>query len=80
MRRIKQERRESGKLAPQANRKRTRVWETWQDWLKKKIDERPDIYLREIQADLKSELDVEVSLWTISKACRATQRTRKKRR
>jgi len=80
VRRIKQERRESGKVAPKATRDRTHVWESWQEWLKKKIDERPDIYLREIQADLKSELDIDVSLWTISKACRAARRTRKKRR
>ncbi len=39
----------------------------------------PDIYLRELQADLKSELGVEVSLWTICKACQAVKRTRKKR-
>jgi transposase len=80
VRRIKQERRESGKVAPKTTRDRKHAWESWTDWLKKKIDERPDIYLREIQADLKSELGVEVSLWTISKACRAVKRTRKKRR
>jgi transposase len=80
VRRIKQERRESGKVAPKTTRNRRRVWEAWADWLKKKIDKTPDIYLREIQADLKSELGIEVSQWTICQACRAVGRTRKKRR
>jgi transposase len=80
VRRIKQERRESGKMAPKTTRARAHVWEAWSDWLKKKIHETPDIYLREIQADLKSELGVAVSRWTICKACRAVGRTRKKRR
>ena len=80
VRRIKQERRESGKTAPKTTRNHRRMWEAWSDWLIKKIDERPDIYLREIQADLKSELGIDASQWTISKACRALKRTRKKRR
>ena len=80
VRRIKQERRESGKVAPKTTRDRKHIWEAWTDWLIAKIDQRPDIYLREIQADLKSELGVEVSLWTIAHACRAVGRTRKKRR
>jgi len=80
VRRIKQERRESGKVAPKTTRNRKHMWEAWSDWLTKKIDARPDIYLREIQADLKSELGVETSLWTICQACKALKRTRKKRR
>ncbi len=80
VRRIKQERRESGKVAPKTTRDRKHVWEAWTDWLKKKINQRPDIYLREIQADLKFELGIAVSQWTICKACRAVRRTRKKRR
>jgi transposase len=79
LRRIKQQRRESGRTAPKTTRKRKRIWDDWTEWLTKKIDERPDIYLRELQADLKSELGVEVSLWTICKACQAVKRTRKKR-
>ena len=79
VRRIKQERRESGKLEPKLTRDRGHVWDAWQDWLIQKLEDRPDIYLREIQADLAAELDVEVSLWTICKACRAVGRTRKKR-
>ncbi len=80
IRRIKQERRETGKIEPSKTRNRKRVWESWQDWLTKKIDQRPDIYLREIQADLKEELNVEVSVQTICRACQAVNRTRKKRR
>jgi transposase len=79
IRRIKQDRRESGKVAAKTTRKRKRIWEAWSDWLTKKIDSRPDIYLREIQADLKSELGVDASLWTICQACQALKRTRKKK-
>jgi transposase len=80
VRRIKQDRRESGKLAAKTTRVRPHMWDAWSDWLTKKIDTRPDIYLREIQADLKSELEVKASLWTICQACKALKRTRKKRR
>ena len=80
VRRIKQEKRESGKTAPKTTRNRRRSWETWQSWLEEKIDQQPDIYLREIQAALKAELGIETSLWTISKAWRALKRTQKKRR
>lgn len=80
VRRIKQERRESGKVAAKTTRDRKHVWEAWTDWLIARLDQQPDIYLREIQADLKSELGVEVSLWTIGHACGAVGRTRKKRR
>lgn len=80
VRRIKQVRRESGRVRAKTTRDRKHVWEDWTDWLEKKLDDRPDMYLRELQADLKAELGVEVSLWTLSKACRAVGRTRKKRR
>ena len=80
VRRIKQDRRESGKVAPATTRSRKRSWAPWSDWLTEKITECPDIYLREIQADLKSELNVDVSLQTICRACRAVGCTRKKRR
>lgn len=80
VRRIKQDRRESGKLAAKTTRDRRHMWDAWSDWLTKKIDTRPDIYLREIQADLTSELGVKASLWSICQACKALKRTRKKRR
>lgn len=80
VRRIKQQRREEGRTAPKATRDRKRMWDDRNLWLVRRIDERPDIYLREIQAALKSELGVDASLWTISMACRDVRRTRKKRR
>ena len=80
VRRIKQERRETGKTAPKLTRDRGHVWEAWTDWLIEKLDAQPDLYLREIQAALEEERQVQVSLWTICKACRAVKRTRKKRR
>ncbi len=47
VRRVKQERREQGKVAPYTKRRRRKVWEPYAAWLLAKLDERPDIYLRE---------------------------------
>lgn len=80
VRRIKQERREQGKLAPHSKRRRRNVWEPYAAWLLAKLDERPDIYLRELVAAAREELGWEVSDVTLSRACRALRRTRKKRR
>ena len=80
VRRIKQDRREQGKVAPQTTRRRRKVWEPYADWIQAQIDNRPDIYLRELQATAKEELGWEVSDVTLSRACRALRRTRKKRR
>ncbi len=80
VRRIKQERREQGKVAPLATRRRRKVWEPYAEWLLAKLDERPDAYLRELQAAAQAELGWEVSDVTLSRACRALRRTRKKRR
>jgi pullulanase/glycogen debranching enzyme len=60
--------------------KNLRVWQAWTDWLLAKLAAQPDIYLRELQAELKTERGVEVCLQTISNACQALERTRKKRR
>lgn len=79
VRRIKQDRRESGKLAAKTTRDRRHMWDASSDWLTKNIDTRPDIYLREIQADLTSELGVKASLWSICQACKALKRTRKQK-
>ena len=79
VRRIKQQRRETGQVAAKLTRTRKLIWEQWSDWLVAKIDDRPDIYLRELQADLKSERGVDVCLQTICNACQALDRTRKKR-
>lgn len=80
VRRIKQERREQGKLAPSRKRRRRKVWEPYAEWLLAKLAEKPDIYLRELVAAAREELGWEVSDVTLSRACRALRRTRKKRR
>jgi transposase len=80
VRRIKQERREQGKLAPHSKRSRRKTWEAHTAWLLAKLDERPDIYLRELVAAAQAELGWGVSDVTLSRACRALRRTRKKRR
>jgi transposase len=80
VRRIKQDRREQGKVAPLSTRRRRKIWEPYAEWLLAMLDERPDIYLRELQAAAQAELGWEVSDVTLSRACRALRRTRKKRR
>ena len=92
VRRICQQRRETGQVAqvlaperrPQVAAKTTRerapTWRAWAEWLVAKITARPDIYLRELQAELKAERDVDVCLQTISTACQALEQSRKKRR
>lgn len=55
LRRIQQQRRETGQIAA-----------------------RPDIYLRELQAELKRELGEKASLGTICAACRELDQSRKK--
>ncbi len=80
VRRIKQERREQGKVAPLATRRRRKVWEPYAEWLLAQLDASPDAYLRELQAAAQAELGWEVSDVTLSRACRALRRTRKKRR
>lgn len=80
VRRIKQERREQGKIAPLSTRRRRKVWEPYAEWLLVQLAVRPDIYLRELQAAAQTELGWEVSDVTLSRACRALRRTRKKRR
>ena len=79
VRRIKQERREQDKLAPKTTRDRRKSWEPYIHWLNAKIEEQPDIYLRELQAAAKQELGWEVSDITLGRACRELKLTRKKR-
>lgn len=80
VRRIKQQRRETGQIAAKTTRARTPIWHRWSDWLLAKIAARPDIYLRELQAELKAERGEDVCLQTMCNACRALDQTRKKRR
>ena len=80
LRRIQQQRRETGQVAAKKNASRRPKWQAWADWLVAKIAARPDIYLRELQAELKLERGEEVCLGTICAACRALELSRKKRR
>lgn len=80
VRRIKQQRRETGQIAPKKAAPRQPKWHIWADWLMAKLAARPDIYLRELQAELKQQRGVEVCLTTICNACRAMEQSRKKRR
>lgn len=77
---IKQQRRETGQVAPKKAAPRPPKWQAWKDWLVAKITARPDSYLRELQAELKQERGEEVCLMTICNACRALEQSRKKRR
>jgi hypothetical protein len=65
VRRIQQQRRETGQVMPKTAAPRKPVWHAWADWLVAKIAACPDIYLRELQAELKRERGEEVCLGTI---------------
>jgi len=80
VRRVKQQRRETGQVAPKKATPAEPKWKEWADWLVAKVRARPDIYLRELQAELKAEQGEKVCLMTICNACRALELTRKKRR
>ena len=80
VRRIKQQRRETGQVAPKTTRKRRRSWEDWADWLRAAVGATPDAYLRELQVRLKVERGIEVSENLIGAACHALHLTRKKKR
>jgi transposase len=80
VRRIKQQRRETGQVAPKTTRNRRRTWEAWADWLQAAVAETPDAYLRELQARLKQERGIEVSENLIGTACHTLKLTRKKKR
>jgi transposase len=77
---IKQQRRETGQVAPKITPPQEPKWKDWANWLIAKVTTRPDIYLRELQAELKAERGEEVCLMTICNACRALELSRKKRR
>jgi transposase len=80
VRRIKQQRRETGQVAPKLPPPQEAKWKDWADWLVAKVTARPDVYLRELQAELKADRSEEVCLMTICNACRALELSRKKRR
>lgn len=80
VRRIKQQRRETGQVAPKTTRNRRPTWEAWADWLREAVAATPDAYLRELQARLKAERDIDASENLIGVACRMLKLTRKKKR
>jgi transposase len=80
VRRIKQQRRETGQVAPKTTRNRRPTWEAWTDWLREAVAATPDAYLRELQARLKVEHGIDASENLIGVACRALKLTRKKKR
>jgi transposase len=80
LRRIQQQRRETGQIAPKKAAARLPKWHAWSAWLVAKIVAQPDIYLRELQAELKRERGEDVCLGTICAACHALEQSRKKRR
>jgi len=67
VRRIKQERREQGKLAPKITRTRRKAWEPYADWILAQLDRQPDMYLRELQAAALAELSWQVSDVTLKR-------------
>jgi transposase len=80
VRRIKQQRRETGQIAPKTTRKRRPCWEAWADWLKAAVAATPDAYLRELRVRLKEARGIDVDERRIGAACHALELTRKKRR
>ena len=80
LRRIQQQRRKTGQIAAKKAGPRPPKWHVWADWLIAKIAAQPDIYLRELQAELKRERGEVACLGTICAACRALDQSRKKRR
>ena len=80
VRRIQQQRRETGQVAAKKAAPRQPKWQAWADWLVAKIVVRPDIYLRELQAELKRERGEKACLGTICAACQSLDKSRKKRR
>lgn len=69
VRRIKQERREQNKVAPCLTRNRPPRWDPLSDRIRELIRHQPDLTLRELKAELKTDLSVQT-------LCVALQRLR----
>ena len=69
VRRVKQERRELNKVAPCLTRLRTPLWAPLADRIRELIRQQPDLTLRELKAELGTELSVQT-------LCTALQRLR----
>jgi transposase len=59
VRRVKQERRELNKIAPCLTRRRTPLWAAIADRMREVIREKPDLTLRELKAELQTDLSVQ---------------------
>lgn len=76
VRRLKQRRRESGEIAPRSSRNGVKPkWVAYADQLRRLVEEKPDITLRE----LRDALNQAVSQPTLSRALRQLQLTFKKK-
>ena len=69
VRRIKQERREQNKVAPCLTRRRIPLWAPLADRIRELIRHKPDLTLRELKTELRTELSVQT-------LCTALQRLR----
>lgn len=75
VRRIKQERRETGKVAPSTTRNRTPQWRAIEDDIRRVVKEQPDLTLEE----LRTELGTELSRTTLCRALQVLKLTLKKK-
>jgi transposase len=75
VRRVKQERRESGKTAPATTRRRVPRWTVYREQIEEIIAESPDITLQE----LKDALETDLSRQTLCTALRKLKLTLKKK-
>jgi transposase len=80
LRRIQQQRRDTGQVTAKRAAPRQPKWHAWSEWLVAKIAAQPDIYLRELQVELKRERGEVACLGTICAACQSLDQSRKKRR
>ena len=79
IRRVKQHYRESSKTAPSSTRNRKKDWEDHADWLRQQVDEKPDIYLRELVDVAGRERNWFPSVAQMCRALKALGITRKKK-
>lgn len=75
VRRVKQERREHGKLGPATKRRRTPKWAAEAERIRAAITKQPDLTLAELQTELATEL----SRMTLCRALRQLRLTLKKK-
>lgn len=75
VRRIKQQRREEGRVAPLTTKRRQPAWLVIEGDIRRVINEQPDCTLQELKAELGTELSVQ----TLCRALQSLKLTRKKR-